>query len=406
MVTPAGVAKAIYGPTASNGPRRQRIFREFPTKSVSPSEYQSPTCPGPQFPICPDVLTTRRSPSQLGRVASRNNRFALERQEPMNASRMSSQIHDNPRVARRLAAWNLCCGTLLVIAIVLFVAGRATAGIPVVMTQVGTPAFDVIDVNLFSPNFVPTAPYEVDLSILPKHGLFFDESIGYPAVGPQIPHGPPYDSELSDGVATASYKTGSTYNRVDFDRGVVLAFTQIPNDLSPFGATPDFPSGPALALDSYPYTVTDVLLFEGAQIVDFSTISLPYPATPDGFVDENGNPISFAGLHESHTHYVFGIFATLDIPDEFIVGQYVREISFLDAGGNGWEFSVPFQVVPEPGTLALLTCCLLVTLPHCRAGHRPLSAGKKCLEPRGKSGAEKCQKWNCEMVSRTSLAAD
>lgn len=276
----------------------------------------------------------------------------------MNATRMRSQEHNNPRPTRLLAAWNLCCAALLVIAIVLLIAGRATAGIPVAMTQVGTPAFDVVDVNLFSPNFVPSAPYQVDLSILPNHGLFFDESTGNPSVGPQTPHGPPYDSELSDGVAAAGYRTGSVYNRIDFDHGVVLAFTQIRNALSPLGATPDFASGPALALDTYPYTVTDVLLFEGAPLIDFTTISLPYPATPDGFVDDNGDPITFAGLLESHTHYNFGIFAALDIPDEFIVGQYVREISFLDAGGNGWEFSVPFQVVPEPASWTLVASTL------------------------------------------------
>jgi len=76
----------------------------------------------------------------------------------------------------RIAAANAAFATLCVAIFVLFTAGGATAGIPIVMTQIGNPAFDVVDVNLFSPNFVPTMSFEVSLTILPNHGLYFDES--------------------------------------------------------------------------------------------------------------------------------------------------------------------------------------------------------------------------------------
>jgi hypothetical protein len=227
-------------------------------------------------------------------------------------------------------------------------------GLPVAMTKIGNPAFDLVDVNLFSADFVPTMPFEVSRIIMPHHALVLDQSSGEPGFGPRRAHAPPYDTELSDGIAAAGFKTGMVYDRVDFSHGVGLAFMQIPNANSPVGKTPDYESGAALALNTYPYTVSITVHFEGQPIVVDDRVSDPYPATAGTLVYEDGSPITYAGLLESHLPTTAAIGAPLEAPAEFILGDYEYRVRFLDANGNGWEFTAPFSVVPEPGFVALL----------------------------------------------------
>jgi hypothetical protein len=168
------------------------------------------------------------------------------------------------------------------------------------MTKIGNPAFDLVDVNLFSADFMPTMPFEVSRIIMPNHALVLDQTSGDTGFGPRMAHAPPYDTELSDGIAAAGFKTGMVYDRIDFSRGVGLAFMQIPKGSSPLGKTPDYESGPALALNTYPYTVSISVLFEGQQIVVDDRSSEPYPETAGTLVYEDGSPITYAALLESH----------------------------------------------------------------------------------------------------------
>jgi hypothetical protein len=230
----------------------------------------------------------------------------------------------------------------------------SSQGLPTAMTKIGNPAFDLVDVNLFSADFMPTMPFEVSQIILPNHALIIDQSTGETGFGPRVPHGPPYDTELSEGIAAAGFKTGTVYNRLDFSRGVGLAFMQIPNSSSPLGKTPDYESGPALALDTYPYAVSITVLYEGQPVIVDDRLSEPFPASPGTLVYEDGSPITYAGLLESHFPTTAAIGAPLEVPDQFILGDYEYRVRFLDAGGNGWEFNAPFTVVPEPTVLTLL----------------------------------------------------
>jgi hypothetical protein len=223
------------------------------------------------------------------------------------------------------------------------------------MTQIGDPAFDLVDVNLFSANFVPTMPFEVSQIILPDHAVILDSATGEPGFGPRTPHDPPYDMELSEGIAAAGFKTGTVYNRVDFSRGVALAFMQISNSSSPLGKTPDYESGPALALDTYPYAISISVLFEGQPIVVDNRVSEPYPVTAGTLVYEDGTPITFAGLLESHLPTISAIGAPLDAPNEFILGGYEYQVRFVDVNGNGWEFTAPFTVIPEPSSVVAVS---------------------------------------------------
>jgi hypothetical protein len=223
------------------------------------------------------------------------------------------------------------------------------------MTQIGDPAFDLVDVNLFSANFVPTMPFEVSQIILPDHAVILDSATGEPGFGPRTPHGPPYDTELSEGIAAAGFKTGTVYNRVDFSRGVGLAFMQIPNSSSPLDNTPDYKSGPALALDTYPYAISISVLFEGQPIVVDERESVPFPAKQGTLVYEDGSPITYAGLLESHLPTTGAIGAPLEAPNEFILGGYEYQVRFVDVNGNGWEFAAPFTVIPEPSAGVILS---------------------------------------------------
>ena len=258
------------------------------------------------------------------------------------------------------AAAKAALATLFVAIFMLFTASRATAEIPIAMTQIGNPAFDVVDVNLFSPNFVPTMSFEVSLTLLPNHGLYFDESTGNPAPVPRLRT----DRLTIRNIVTASLRPDTRPEAST----IALTLTAASCWPSRKFRTPCRRSAlrqtsrqaPLSRSTLTPTRSRKSCSSKSGPLFDFATTSFPYPSTPAGFGYENGDPITFAGLLESHLHYDIGIFATLDIPDEFIVGQYVRAVSFLDANGNGWEFSVPFQVVPEPSTLTLLACCLVV----------------------------------------------
>jgi hypothetical protein len=189
---------------------------------------------------------------------------------------------------------------------------------------------------------------------LPDHARYYDQVTGDLGFGPRVPHAPPYDSEISEGIAAAGFKTGTVYNREEFSRGAAIMFMQIPNEDSPVGKTPDYDSGPALSLDTYPYMVTITVLFEGEPIIADTLISEPFPATAGTLIYEDGSPITFAGLLESHLSTNRTLSAPLEIPNEIVVGDYEYRVRSLDVNGNGWEFTAPFSVVPEPKALALL----------------------------------------------------
>jgi hypothetical protein len=93
----------------------------------------------------------------------------------------------------------MLCGVSAFAALVLGCAPCFAQGLPIAMTKIGNPAFDLVDVNLFSANFMPTMPFEVSRIIMPHHALIVDQASGETGFGPRSMHAPPYDMVLDAG---------------------------------------------------------------------------------------------------------------------------------------------------------------------------------------------------------------
>ena len=59
---------------------------------------------------------------------------------------------------------------------------------------------------------------------------------------------------------------------------------------------------------------------------------------------------------EGHSHFPYFLEEDLTfLPGVPPIGNYEFRVRMIDQQGNGWQFTAPFQVVPEPTGLALLT---------------------------------------------------
>jgi hypothetical protein len=158
---------------------------------------------------------------------------------------------------------------------------------------------------------------------------------------------PPYDNLVATRMAAGAFQDGNVFLSSDIDgqpRGVYFAFTFVP-DPGTIGSSFDFASGAVIPNRLTPLT-SHAQLWRNGAIVDAAVFDgeLP-PAT------------GFDGI--SHVCTVLEDDANFFPPGTTLPGSWEYRTVARDAEGNGWDISAPFQVIPEPSSMALALVLLL-----------------------------------------------
>ena len=129
----------------------------------------------------------------------------------------------------------------------------------------------------------------------------------------------------------------------------------VPGPGAPIGSSPDYESGPIISNGLFPIHFPGDVYLNGA-LFEQDVFGLRMPGT-SGLTP----PIDVQGY--SHFPYFAAessAFAPPGLND--LTGSYEYRWQVRDAGGNGYDISARFQVIPEPGTMPLLGAsgvCLL-----------------------------------------------
>jgi hypothetical protein len=246
-----------------------------------------------------------------------------------------------------------CLKTLIPAAAVfamLFTAGpaRLRADVLATLDRVGNPIWRPADINLFA---APADTFDAFLSVT--------DSI---LVATAPPSNPPYDDIITAGLASAGYQDASIFLESNINgqpSGVYYAYVLEP-DPGETGSSLDFASGPIIPNRLFPLT-DDTDLLRNGIIVD-PVFDAEYSAVAgfDGYSHTTAFNASHAGFFPPGTE---------------LSGTYEFRTILRDAESNGWNITVPFEVVPEPSGMTL---CLILLISaagvfrfvHTRANHR------------------------------------
>jgi hypothetical protein len=217
----------------------------------------------------------------------------------------------------------------------------------ITVTPVGSPTWTPTDFHIFS-NDLSTADPVTDFfntisSLLPPPNHQPHPDLG---IGPGSPHGPPYDTELSDGMVANNYMDSQLFGPADFDgqpNGVYFVFMNIPSP-GAVGSSPDFAAGPIIPNSLFPISVAAPFFHEGVEV------AVDAFAVPP--LDNNLNPpFNVDGF--SHFPLFFGWNSSF-LAGTPLTGNFEWRVSMRDQQVNGYDIIAPFNVVPEPSTLGLV----------------------------------------------------
>jgi hypothetical protein len=240
----------------------------------------------------------------------------------------------------------------IAVAIALLLAITAATPPPaqgVKISPIGHPVWKPVDFHLFSaPIGTAQSGYaeflDTALAILPAPNHAFHPELG---IGPGIPHPPPYNTEVAEGVAAEGFHEGIRFNPDEFSNGmgVWLVWMNVPAP-GEKGSSPDFASGPIIPNSIFPIHVEADTFHNGRLFNDFLA-SFDAPA-----LDQNLNPPFDV---DGHSHFPIFIADNADFGPEGtkLNGSYLYRITMLDASGNGWKIEARFVVIP--GNVELLT---------------------------------------------------
>jgi hypothetical protein len=221
------------------------------------------------------------------------------------------------------------------------------------IVPIGKPIWKPVDFHLFAAPIGTAADgyaefTTVAVSLLPPPKHKFNPIL---LVGPGVPHPPPYDSELANGVANLGFHEGVHFRSSEFSEGigVWLAWMNVPMP-GVAGSSPDSINSP-FHPPIIPNTLFPILL-RGVSYLNNKVFDPVLAAAGDGGpvpippLDGNIDP-SFAGL-DGHSH--FPIFnadnADFGPPGAKPNGSYEYRYTMLDQSGNGWSISAHFSIGP------------------------------------------------------------
>jgi hypothetical protein len=214
------------------------------------------------------------------------------------------------------------------------------------ITPIGKPIWKPVDFHLFvapiglPPDYADFFPVALGLLPPPKH--MFNAVLA--PVGPGVPHPPPYDSELADGVAALGFHEGVHFRSSEFSgaNAVWLAWMNVPMP-GTMGSSPDSVfHAPIVPNYLFPIHVEGVS-YHNNNVFD------PFLFAPSDIPPLDANvDTRFAGL-DGHSHFpIFNAdnqsFAVN--PAQKLNGSYVYQYTMRDQSGNGWSIEAHFSVGP------------------------------------------------------------
>jgi hypothetical protein len=241
--------------------------------------------------------------------------------------------------------------------------GRPASADTVTLTPIGSPTWQPGDFHFFT---APVGDFDdgfaeigaTQAAILPPSNHLFNAQLGGP--GPGVPHGPPYDHEMGEGITNAGFTFKSAFKTSDFDlpNGVWLACTFVPSTNAPTGTSPDFDSGPIIPNSLLPITQSGVLTRNGTLFDPNIVGAIPVLNTITNPLDNQ----LFNVDGWSHVPWFVIESSVFGPPDTPSAGNYQYHITYLDSTTtNGWDVVATFSVgldlaitsIKAPKTIAL-----------------------------------------------------
>jgi hypothetical protein len=213
------------------------------------------------------------------------------------------------------------------------------------VTRVGNPIWRPVDFHLFTG---PIGSFETEFAQFgelteqlmppPEHA----PALPFYGTGPGIPHDPPYDRELAEGVSRLGLEDRHSFPASAFLteslNGVYLVWMLVP-DPGITGRSPDFASGPIIPNSLFPMTLAGVTTRNGEP---FNPAFIP--PSPLAPLDETVAP-RFADV-EGHSHIPIFVAESqlFGPPGTPVEGRYRFELTLRDNEGNGWDITSQFIV--------------------------------------------------------------
>jgi hypothetical protein len=203
--------------------------------------------------------------------------------------------------------------------------------VEVQLEKIGSPKWRPVDFHHFSAPWWDV--WTVVQQVLPPPNHVVHPALG---LGPGAPHEGPYDHELKDGMDAHGYVDRTTFTAEEFKTGAILMWMTVPSSKwSPKGSSPDFKWGPIIPNSIFPIRVEISYVREG--VVDPFAIIFEVPA-----LTQDLDPLFKV---KGHSHFpVFGNDSAEFYPGAPAIGSYERRIMMIDAEGEGWKITVPFEV--------------------------------------------------------------
>lgn len=261
-----------------------------------------------------------------------------------------------------LALWFFC--------VLVSGAASTTTRAAVIVTPVGTPSYIPTDFHLFTaPIGTAATGYaefgQTQMALLPPPNHEPNPVLG---IGPGAPHAGPYDKEFATGIAANGFVDATKFTTSQYSNGngVYLVFMLVPSPGAPTGSSPDFASGPIIPNAIFPLTVNGSTVTNGTVNDVLGQFQVPAIDQVPGFEGLDG-----------HSHIPFFFVDNFDFASRPVTGAYEYQLSIIDAAGNGYELTAPFQIqaVPEPPTWMLtgIGSIAVIGLALCRRGrHSPM----------------------------------